>query len=101
MRVLPAGIYAVAKDREIKATMAALGDVTVEGADVLNVLLPAGQEHDFAIIDRRDDEDARKNVWVCFRISWHKTSSMRLPMLPVFFFTSIAHIRRIVAATSQ
>jgi hypothetical protein len=102
-RVLPTGIYAVAKNHGIKSSMAAVGDATVEGADVLNVLLPAGQKHDFAIIDRRNNEDVRKNIsrWVCFCISWRKTSSTWLPQLPVFIFTSIAEIQRITAATSQ
>jgi len=104
VRVLPAGIYAVAKNRDIKLIMAAVGDKTVEGANVLNiVLLRPGQEHDLAIIDRRKDEDARKNISrrVCFCINWRKNSSTWLPQLPVFIFTSIAGIQRIVAATSQ
>jgi hypothetical protein len=102
-RVLPTGIYAVAKNRDIKPIMAALGDATVEGANVLNVLLPAGQEHDLAIIDRRNDEDVRKNIsrWVCFCISWRKTSSTWLPQLPVFIFTSTGTIQRIAAAVAQ
>jgi hypothetical protein len=104
VRVLPAGIYAVAKNFGIKPTMAALGDTTVKDANILNVvLLRPGQEHDLAIIDRRKDEDARKNISrrVCFCIYWRKNSSTWLPQLPVFIFTSIAGIQRIVAATSQ
>jgi hypothetical protein len=104
VRVLPPAIYAVAKNRDIKPTMAALGDTTVEGANVLNiVLLRPDQEHDLAIIDRRKDEDVQKNISrrVCFCIYWRKNSSTWLPQLPVFIFTSIASIQRIAAATSQ
>jgi hypothetical protein len=103
-RVLPTGIYAVAKNRDIKSISAALGDTTVEGANVLNLLLRPGQEHDLAIIDGPlKGEDARGNISrrVCFCIYWSKNSSTWLPQLPVFIFTSIASIQRIAAAISQ
>jgi hypothetical protein len=101
VRVRPAGIYAVAKNRDIKLIMAAVGDTTVEGANVLNVLLlRPGEEHDLAIIDVRKGEGVRENISrrVHFFISWRKTSSTRLPQVPVKISTSTGDIQRIRAA---
>jgi hypothetical protein len=75
VRPHPAGIYGVAKDHSIRAKMTAVD------AD-LNLLLSPGQEHEFAILDRRP---AQKNVSqrVRFSIYWRKTSSTWLPQFPV------------------
>jgi hypothetical protein len=100
-RVSPAGIYAVAKDREPKSIMAAAGAVTVEDAGVLNVLLPPGQELRLAIIDLRNEEDKTVLRWVHFVVYWRKTSSTWLPQAAVVIGTSTRAIEQIAAAAAQ
>jgi hypothetical protein len=95
-------IYGVAKAHGIKATMAAVGDVTVEGADVLNVILRSGERHDLPIVDRRRNaEDVQGDALqrVHFFIYWRKTSSSWLWQPPVWCMTSTRDIQRIRAAT--
>jgi len=96
VRARPTSIYSVAKDHSIKAISAA----ALEGIDV-NLLLPPGQEHDLAIVDRRVGvQSVQNNVSqrVRFSVYWRKTSSTWLPQFPVVIHTSTHDIQRIIDA---
>jgi hypothetical protein len=92
VRPHPASIYGVAKNHSIRATMTAVN------ADV-NLLLPPGQEHEFAILDRRSAQKGASQR-VRFSIYWRKTSSTWLPQFPVVIHTSTDDIQRIIDAAT-
>jgi hypothetical protein len=88
-------IYGVGKDRSAGAAI-----VDAAKRD-WNLLLRASETRDLPIFDHRKQEDVSKNQRVRFLIHWRKTSSPRLPQVPVWHLTSTDYIRRIAAATPR
>jgi hypothetical protein len=92
-------IYGVAKDHSEKAVFSS----ALYGDDV-NVLLPPGKEHSLPIIELPKNIDAPIDTTgrrILFLIYWRKTSSMWLPQIPVWNWTSTDDIKRIAAAAPR
>jgi hypothetical protein len=70
----------------------------------VNVLLPPGEQHHLPIIEfprHLDKPSDTSRRWVCFLISWRKTSSTWLPQFPIPAITPTHDIERISAATPK
>jgi hypothetical protein len=90
-------IYGVAKDHSAEAITSSFY------ADV-NVLLPPGEQQYLPIIGFPKDIDKPLDTsrrWVCFLISWRKTSSAWLPQFPIPVIISTRDIARISAGRTQ
>jgi hypothetical protein len=98
VRVYPRRLYGVATGTSAKAIASSL--YLSEGE--LNVLLRSGAEEYLPIIEFPENKpkDAPSR-WVCFLISWRKTSSTWLPQLPIPIITSTHDIERITAAARK
>jgi hypothetical protein len=94
----PPGIYGVARDHSPGAITRAQVNIDTK------VLLRPGETCDLPIVPLRDPTNVPKDekpLPVRFVIYWRKTSSSRLPQIPVMIRTSTQDIKDIAAAAAS